>query len=230
MPPRVKRRLGRPPASHSDDSRRRIIEAAEQCFGEQGFEKATNKEITERAGFTSGVIYHHFGVKAELYQAVCDQAWGLIRERLEQAVAFREGMVAKLIAVLDVALTLNREHPSMALFFANARYEARRHPELSGPVDRFMSDMTAFLTVIVRQGIAQGEITTDSDPLSVVGLIQALIFGIYDYTSVNAPELAESVMREAQLLIEGELFLAADSSRRPEEPRRASLGLGRRLN
>ena len=49
--------MSRKPAMPGVDRRQQILEAALSVFAERGFEAATNKEITERAGVNQGLIY-----------------------------------------------------------------------------------------------------------------------------------------------------------------------------
>jgi AcrR family transcriptional regulator len=54
----------------SQDTRRRLLEAAGQVFAERGFHLATIKDITDRAGASVAAVNYHFQDKAELYAAV----------------------------------------------------------------------------------------------------------------------------------------------------------------
>src|SRR3954462_888065 len=50
--------------------RDRILEAGRAVFGERGFDATSIAEIGERAGITKSLLYHHFGSKAGLYEAI----------------------------------------------------------------------------------------------------------------------------------------------------------------
>jgi len=63
------RRRGRPRGG--TDSRDRIIAAAVDEFGEQGYDGSTIRSIAARAGVDSALVHHYFGTKADLFaQAV----------------------------------------------------------------------------------------------------------------------------------------------------------------
>ncbi len=60
----------RAPHSFSTDTRQRILEAAGEIFASHGYQGATVRQITERAGVNLAAINYHFGDKAELYAQV----------------------------------------------------------------------------------------------------------------------------------------------------------------
>jgi len=57
-----------------DESRRRILDAAEELFAERGFEKTSFVDIATRSGISRGSIPWHFKNKDGLLLAVVDRA------------------------------------------------------------------------------------------------------------------------------------------------------------
>jgi AcrR family transcriptional regulator len=55
-------------------TRRQLLEAGGQVFAEQGYAKATSKEICERANANVAAVNYHFGGKDGLYAAVLEEA------------------------------------------------------------------------------------------------------------------------------------------------------------
>jgi AcrR family transcriptional regulator len=76
--PNRRRRLTRPEAQAL--TRRRLLDAAADVFGEKGFRVASLADVADRAGYTIGAVYSNFASKDELFRA-------LMRERLRMAEA-----------------------------------------------------------------------------------------------------------------------------------------------
>jgi AcrR family transcriptional regulator len=81
-PGRRRRRLTRPEAQAL--TRRRLLDAAAEVFGEKGFRAASLTDVADRAGYTIGAVYSNFASKDELFH-------GLMRERLRMT---EEGLAA----------------------------------------------------------------------------------------------------------------------------------------
>ncbi|GAA2037601.1 TetR family transcriptional regulator [Agromyces tropicus] len=62
--------IGRRPGRST--TRDELVEAARHEFAERGVEGATTRRIAARAGVDPGMIRHHFGSKAGLWQAVLE--------------------------------------------------------------------------------------------------------------------------------------------------------------
>jgi AcrR family transcriptional regulator len=73
------------PEVGEENTRDRILGAAGEVFAEQGFEGATVRAITERAGVNLAAVNYHFRDKAELYTRV-------VVDACSARTAFREAM------------------------------------------------------------------------------------------------------------------------------------------
>ena len=80
---RRRRRLTR--ADAQARTRRRLIDAAAEVFGDKGFRASSLTDVAERAGYTIGAVYSNFTSKDELFHA-------LMRERLQMAEAGLQAM------------------------------------------------------------------------------------------------------------------------------------------
>src|SRR5262249_41642787 len=155
---------GRPAGADSARTRRRVIEAAQRFFADRGYAPATNKVIADAAGVTAGAVYYHFGSKADLFAAACDDAFDLIVDRYAAEIIEPLGLRALVERLLEVSMRLNSEPPALAAFVTTAPLEARRHPELATAVHRHVLRRHAFLAERVRAGQQGGDIPASLDP------------------------------------------------------------------
>ncbi len=92
VPVRNNRRRNRR-TNHGDDTRARIIDAAEVMFADHGYDGTSLRGIMAKAGVSISLINYHFGNKEGLLRAIFEhKAAPLNRERLaliEEAVAAR---------------------------------------------------------------------------------------------------------------------------------------------
>ena len=78
-----RRRLTRPEAQAL--TRRRLLEAAADVFGEKGFRPASLTDVADRAGYTIGAVYSNFASKDELFHALMRERLRLTEESLVAA-------------------------------------------------------------------------------------------------------------------------------------------------
>jgi AcrR family transcriptional regulator len=81
----------------ADDTRGRIIAAAENLFAEGGEDATSLRAITRAAGVNVAAVHYHFGGRDELLRAVLDRKLGPLNARrldlLDEAVAAHGGTV-----------------------------------------------------------------------------------------------------------------------------------------
>jgi AcrR family transcriptional regulator len=64
-------------------TRRRILEAARECFSRDGFEAATTRDIAARAGIAAGTLFNYFPAKEAIAMALVAEALGAARRQFE---------------------------------------------------------------------------------------------------------------------------------------------------
>lgn len=90
-----------------EETKARLVAAARQAFATQGYAAASMDDLTAEAGLTRGALYHNFGDKKGLLQAVIDQ---IDAEMLVRMRAAGEGLppwdafVAEGVAYIEMSL------------------------------------------------------------------------------------------------------------------------------
>lgn len=72
-------------ADQVEETRGKLIAAARRAFAQKGYSEASMDDLTAAAGLTRGALYHNFGDKKGLLQAVIDQIDGEILEQMRAA-------------------------------------------------------------------------------------------------------------------------------------------------
>lgn len=95
-------------AQMAEGTRAKLIQAARKAFAAKGYAAASMDDLTAEAGLTRGALYHQFGDKKGLLNAVIDQidAEMLVRLRVarDQAETAWTGFLAEGIAYIEMAL------------------------------------------------------------------------------------------------------------------------------
>jgi AcrR family transcriptional regulator len=73
-------------AERTEATREALIAAARRLFTERGYEEVGTEEIVRAAGVTRGALYHHFGGKANLLDAVYARIEAESTERVARVV------------------------------------------------------------------------------------------------------------------------------------------------
>ncbi len=56
-------------------SRRKVLTTALELFSRQGYRATSMRQIAESSGHSVGNLYHHFGGKESIFQALLDEYW-----------------------------------------------------------------------------------------------------------------------------------------------------------
>ena len=180
-----RRRLGRPPSADSTETREQILVAARLAFAQKGFEATTNKEIAAAVGITTGAIYHYFVSKTELYTAVYAEVQDLVYTAFERAAADQRCFADQVGAVLDAAVAVNRQDPTIAGFVVGVAGEVQRHPELGPLVAPYRRRGRDFVTDLARAAGERGEFMPGLDPAAVADMAQAVLGGLATFSSTT---------------------------------------------
>jgi AcrR family transcriptional regulator len=201
------RRLGRPAAAESGETRARILRAARERFAAGGYRRTSNQAIAAAAGVTPNALYHYFPSKADLFAAAHEAALAVLLDAYRAAAAGAGEPVERLCAVVEANVALNRAHPGLAEFLATAPLEARRHPELAARLGARGEEIAGLLREILEAGVRSGRLARGLDVDAAVAFLTAASFGLAWIHGVLPSAAAhEAALRAFQSLLRGQLL------------------------
>jgi AcrR family transcriptional regulator len=184
----TERRRGRPRGRTKAETRTRILSAARVCFGQFGYDAATNAMIADLAAISPAAIYQHFASKRDLYAAVAADSDRLIANAYALAAATSESLQSTMLAVIDVSRDLHARDPSLAQFVFARPMEAGRHEELAALPHGL--DTAAPLRMAAERAALSGEIRPSVAPDDIADALWLVLIGLGRYAQAAA-DLAE---------------------------------------
>lgn len=166
-------------AERTATAHRRMIRAATRLIARQGYTKTTLAQVGKEAGYTGGLVSHHFGSKEGLLRELVGHITGrFYDDQLRPATEDTTGLDA-LCRVADTYLNelVLREERMRALYVLMG--------EALGPVSEIIEvfaelnrGFRANARVVIEQGVARGEIRADLDPEAEAGLFVGMLRGV----------------------------------------------------
>ena len=143
----------------AEDKRALILAAAVRVFAAQGYEATRVGDIAREAGVAYGLVYHYFGSKDAVLEAVFRKQWG----RLLAAVALAEGTGEsapdQLELVVKIVLRAWRDDPDLVRLLVR---EITRSPHIQDELDEIGQAFASLERIIVR-GQVEGTFRADLD-------------------------------------------------------------------
>jgi AcrR family transcriptional regulator len=203
------KKLGRPPATDSADTRQRILDLAREAFATGGYDAATNRSLADDVGITSGALYHYFGSKLDLYLAVNEDMQDRVFVRFSEAVEQQDGFVAKFEAILDTAQALNKEDPTLAAFIGSTRSDVRRHGDIAEVLVEQSARQRAFFARLVDTGVETGEIPAEYRDV-MLEFVTMILVGLTDGVS-HDHHRHQLAITSVKMMLRGELVVQSPS-------------------
>jgi TetR/AcrR family transcriptional regulator, cholesterol catabolism regulator len=158
------------------DRRREILQVAEEMFAERGIKATTVRQIGAKAGILSGSLYHHFGSKLDIVDAILTEFHEHVISGNQAVVESEPDPVERLRKLTHFAFSLIVDFPAAVLIVQN-------ESGYLGQYDRFTYLATVDKTVAgmwidaLDEGIKQGQIRDDLDVRMFYRLVRDVVAG-----------------------------------------------------
>ena len=161
----------------SDETARRVIEAAAAEFVERGYDGAVISDIARRAGVTPGAIYPRWPHKSDLMASAVEHLLEqLLPERRLQNMGLAELTVPEIFELWAASLlTSDSVRDVLNQVFGSARNNAA----IQQLLQRFLDEQADQLRVLVERAADEGSLDAEYDTASVTLMIHAIGIGTH---------------------------------------------------
>ncbi len=149
----TERKLGRPHGSSSEDSRRRLLEAAAVHFNANSFGEVSLSKIAKTAGMTGAAIYNHFGSKEALFAETVKDRIQKNYEIISKAGTIEGSWKDRLNNILTVIGKVQKSNQNFPLITSVAQTRMFREPEKYADIINLRNEYSQVFQNIVADAI-----------------------------------------------------------------------------
>lgn len=174
------------------ETERRVVDAATELIATSGSRRITLAQVGEAAGYSRGIVYHQFGSRERLVEAVLDKV-----QRMELP-AYEGNGLEQLVGVVETYLAVVSQRAPSTRAFLQLWLEALAADPVVAPLfaerDR---GFRRWLSDVVARGIADGTVVRDAVPDGAGALLIAIVRGSSVQMAASPEVDAASVTAEA---------------------------------
>ncbi len=178
------------------DNRSNIMTCALQLFAEQGYDAVGVQEIVDAAGITKPTLYHYFGSKHGLLEALLSEHFGRFNGLVREVADYHGDLPQTLRKIVLAFFQYAEEHPTfyrlqLALWFAPQKSEAQR-AVTRWNLEQYRIIEQVFLTAVKEHGNMRGRQRAYATTL--VGMINTYIgMALNGFTELNNELVTQAV-------------------------------------
>ncbi|MGG4393647.1 TetR/AcrR family transcriptional regulator [Paenibacillus thiaminolyticus] len=142
----------------ADERRNEILDAADELFGQKGFDGTSTNDILERVGIARGTLYHHFKSKEDIMDALIERYSVRLLGAAQESAADKSIPIVERIIRVVMALNISGGSSSKEIMeHIHKPQNALMHQKIQRVI---INGVTPILTGIIREGIEQGLFST----------------------------------------------------------------------
>lgn len=178
--------------------RGRMVDAAAELFEEQGYQATTVAEICDRADVATKTFFNYFPTKQHLIRELAHQAiegFLVDIEALRAEVTSTRERLIQFFDMIGVAATdVGPKHREVLTEIIHAASS-------EGEKDKRARQLHDAMGLIVRDGVAAGEVTTKHSPETLTELILGAFYALmFSWTNLDDYPVREQARAMARLL------------------------------
>ncbi|MFK5892430.1 MAG: TetR/AcrR family transcriptional regulator [Pseudomonadota bacterium] len=159
--------------------RMQVINAASECFNNNGFHQTSMADIFTKAKMSPGVVYHYFEGKDSIIQAIAEEFSDdniIFFKNLNSKSNFIHGY----LKAAKKSLSETKKHVKYSRLIIEIYAESFGNDKVREVVNNLDSELISGLQKHVKQAIINKEITSKVDAVTITYMLIALMEGLED--------------------------------------------------
>ena len=140
------------------DTRRRILEAAEECFARYGYDSTGVAEICKAAAVSKGALYHHFASKQAIFVEMFETWMGGFTEQMQRIPEQADSVPDALLRMVKMTGLIFQRAAGQLPLFIEFLTKASRDPETWKATIAPYKFFRDFFADLIRRGIEEGSL------------------------------------------------------------------------
>lgn len=141
----------------AEERRNEILDAADELFGQKGFDGTSTNDILEKVGIARGTLYYHFKSKEDIMDALIDRSCVNLLGTARKIAGDKTIPVNQRILQVVMSLNLSGKSSSEIMEHIHKPQNALMHQKTKKAV---ITGVPPILTDIIREGIKEGVFNT----------------------------------------------------------------------
>jgi AcrR family transcriptional regulator len=196
----------------AERTRADILAVATREFADQGYAGARINEIADKTSTTKRMIYYYFGGKEQLYVAVLEQAYSLIRSLEQQLDVEHLDPVEAIRELAGLTFDHHESHPDFIRLVSIENIHRAEHLARSNVLSGLADPAIGVLGTILQRGWDAGVFRDDVDALDLHQVISAYcIFRTanrHTFGAIFERDMLDPALRAHQRRMLGDLVVA----------------------
>ncbi len=189
-------RLAKLTLTVEQENHRRILEAAQQLFAQQGFDRTTTRDIAHRAKVSEGTIFRHFSHKKNILVELATAGWTELLTDLLTELSEMGSYDAVDQVMQKRMLNWRHNHEIMRVCFMEVQFHEDLRQEIHGEVvEKMMGVAEAFFQTAIDRGIYR---SLDTKIVARVFLGMFMIAGFSDQTLMGDTQSPQAIKAMAK--------------------------------
>ncbi|TCZ75480.1 TetR/AcrR family transcriptional regulator [Paenibacillus albiflavus] len=141
----------------AEERKNEILDAADELFGQKGFDGTSTNDILEKVGIARGTLYHHFKSKEDIMDALIDRYNDRLLSAAQEIALDKSIPVVERIIRVVMALNVSGGSSKEIMEHIHKPQNALMHQKIQKVI---INGITPILAEIIREGIEQGLFST----------------------------------------------------------------------